>query len=196
MKILYILLLIFIQFTVKSQEITIENRMNPSKFEEVLQNFEGYKFYHFNFNSDTDINFEITEKEFVNGILINESVFLNSNSIPESIIQNKKSVSTAVLARSTSDKNYKMNLQLFDFVNRHRNFDLKKEENYYFKIFINVDQKMVCNKTYLFFGIVKPIKINENTYRDCDFALAIDKYDKWFDIFGLERYFTYEIKFY
>lgn len=72
----------------------------------------------------------------------------------------------------------------------------KKKNQHSFRIFINKAQKFKLNTSYLFAGIIKPIKVDENTYRDCDFNIALDKYEQWYDVFGLDHYYIYEIKFY
>lgn len=193
-KLLFLLLLNC--FNNYSQEISIQSEMDETKFEKTLKFFEGYSYYNFKFvtNETKNLNFEIIEKEFVQGELKNEKVYFDSKNVVSNLIGN--SVSTTILAKSTSDTNYKMMLQFYEFYNLIRNFDLNVEDRYHFKIFINGAQEFTYNKKYLFCAIVKPIKISENMYRDCDFTVAVDKYDKWYDVFSLDRYFVYEIKFY
>ncbi|SEH78092.1 hypothetical protein SAMN02927937_01399 [Paenimyroides aquimaris] len=195
-KIALSILAIIYSLTVFSQEISIQTEMDETKFEQTLKTFEGYSYYNFKFvtNETASLNFEIIEKEFVQGELKNEKVYFDSKNVLSNLIGN--SISTTILAKSTSDTNYKMMLQFYEFYSLIRNFDLNNEDQYHFKIFINEAQKFTYNQVYLFCAIVKPIKIAENTYRDCDFAAAIDKYDKWYEIFGLDRYFVYEIRFY
>ncbi len=195
-KIALSILAIIYSLSVFSQEISIQTEMDETKFEKTLKTFEGYSYYNFKFvtNETASLNFEIIEKEFVQGELKNEKVYFDSKNVLSNLIGN--SISTTILAKSTSDTNYKMMLQFYEFYSLIRNFDLNNEDQYHFKIFINEAQKFTYNQVYLFCAIVKPVKIAENTYRDCDFAAAIDKYDKWYEIFGLDRYFVYEIRFY
>lgn len=179
-----------------SQEISIQYERAESKFEDALKAFEGYSYYNFNFvtNDTKSLNFEIIEKEFVNGKLTNEKVYFDSKLVPSNLKSTK--IPVTILSKSISNDNYKLLYQFYEVYNLNRNFNLNIEDQYNFKIFINLDQKFTLDKKYLFAGIVKPIEIAENTYRNCDFAIAIDKYDKWYEIFGLDRYFIYEIKFY
>lgn len=179
-----------------AQEISIKPEMNETNFEQTLRSFEGYTYYNFMFvsNKDAALNFEIVEKEFVNGKLEKEKVYFDSKVIPTA--QKGNTVPVSILAKGISDNIYKQLFRFYDFASLIREFDLKKEDQYAFKIFVNEAQKFTFDKTYLFSAIVKPIKIAENTYRDCDFAAYTDKYDQWYEIFGLDRYFVYEIKFY
>lgn len=191
-----ILLLILFPFSVFSQEIRIESKIEENKFENALKAFEGYVYYNFDFvtSKTTPLNFQITEKEYVYGKLTKESICFDSKNTPSNLLGTK--IPVTILAKNTSDVNYRLLYQFYEVFNFNRNYDLKKEERYSFKIFINQAQKFSYNEKYLFSAIVKPIKINENTYRNCDFAIAMDKYDQWFEIFGIDRYFIYEIMFY
>ncbi len=191
-----IIVFLLIPFSIFSQEISIKSKMDETKFENVLKAFEGYTYYNFDFvtSKTSPLNFEIIEKEYVNGKLKKESIYFDSKNTPSNLVGS--TIPVTILAKSTSDANYRLLYQFYEVFNLNRNYDLKKEDRYAFKIFINEAQKFSYNQKYLFSAIVKPIKINENTYRNCDFAIAIDKYDQWFEIFGLDRYFIYEIKFY
>ena len=187
---------LLIPFSIFSQEISIKSKMEITDFEKALNSFEGYVYYNFEFISEDDsiINFEIIEKEFVNGKLTNEKVYFDSKSVPSNL---KSSViPVSILSKSISNDNYKLLYQFYEVFNLNRIFDLQEEDRYDLKLFINESQIFNPKTTYLFSGIVKPIKISENTYRYCDFAIAMDEYDQWYDIFGLDRYFIYEIKFY
>jgi len=110
---------------------------------------------------------------------------LKSNTVP-----------VTILARSISDDMYKMLYRFYNAQTVSRLFDLKREDMYDFNIFVHIGQEFTFDKTYLFSAIVKPLKIAENTYRNCDFSLEKDRYDQWYEIFGIDRYFVYEIKFY
>lgn len=191
-----LILFFLIPISVYSQEISIQYERTETKFEEALKAFEGYSYYNFNFvtNDTKSLNFEIIEKEFVNGKLTNEKVYFDSKLVPSNL--KSSAIPVTILSKSISNDNYKLLYQFYEVFNLNRNFDLKNEDRYHFKIFINEAQKFTFNKKYLFSAIVKPIKIAENTYRNCDFSGAIDKYDLWYEIFELDRYFIYEIKFY
>ncbi|UUV22027.1 hypothetical protein [Paenimyroides aestuarii] len=191
-----VVLFLLISFSVFSQEIHIESKMNETKFENALKNFEGYTYYSFDFVTaeTSSLHIEIIEKEYVNGKLVKEISCFNSNKMP--VDTSNERIPFTILAKSNSDINYRIQYQFYDFINLYRNHDLKREDRYAFKIFINEAQKFTFNQKYLFSAIVKPIKIDENTFRNCDFAKEMDKYDQWYEIFGIDRYFIYEIKFY
>ena len=40
------------------------------------------------------------------------------------------------------------------------------------------------------------IKIGDNLYRYCDFNSALNEYENWYSVFGLDQYVVFEIKFY
>ncbi|HLV47401.1 MAG TPA: hypothetical protein VKY32_10240 [Flavobacterium sp.] len=197
MKRLFLLSLLFANISVVfAQEITIEADMTETKFERTLKIFEGYTYYDFEFVTEEGVtlDIEIIEKEFVNGKLEKEKVYFDSKNMPTALKSN--AVPVTILAKSISDDTYKMLYRFYNAQTISRLFDLNREDMYDFKIFVGMGGKYTFDKTYLFSAIVKPIKISENTYRDCDFSLEMDKYDQWYEIFGIDRYFVYEIKFY
>lgn len=72
MKRLFLLSLFFVNISVVfAQEITLEaeENMDGTKFEQTLRMFEGYVYYDFKLvgEEDTMFDFQIIEKEFVNG---------------------------------------------------------------------------------------------------------------------------------
>lgn len=187
---------LLIPFSIFSQEISIKSKMDETKFENAVKSFEGYTYYNFDFvtSKTSPLNFEVIEKEYVNGKLKKESTYFDSKNTPPNLLGS--TIPVTILAKSTSDANYRLLYQFYEVFNLNRNYDFIKEDRYSFKIFINETQKFSYNQKYLFSAIIKPIKVNETTYRNCDFSIATDKYDQWFEIFGLDRYFIYEIKFY
>mgnify|MGYP003575953288 CR=1 FL=1 len=187
---------LLIPFSIFSQEISIKSKMDETKFENAVKSFEGYTYYNFDFvtSKTSPLNFEVIEKEYVNGKLKKESTYFDSKNTPSNLLGS--TIPVTILAKSTSDANYRLLYQFYEVFNLNRNYDFIKEDRYSFKIFINETQKFSYNQKYLFSAIIKPIKVNETTYRNCDFSIATDKYDQWFEIFGLDRYFIYEIKFY
>ena len=187
---------LLIPLSIFSQEISIKSKMDETKFENAVKAFEGYTYYNFDFvtSKTSPLNFEIIEKEYVNGKLKKENIYFDSKNTPPNLLGS--TIPVTILAKSTSEESYRLLFQFYEVFNLNRNYDLKEQDRYSFKIFINEAQKFSYNQKYLFSAIVKPIKVNETTYRNCDFAIAMDKYDQWYDIFGLDRYFIYEIKFY
>lgn len=193
----YLLILLLFPFWIKAQEITIHSKMdNETAFERNLKAFDGIVYYDFDFISDSEkiLRFQITEKEFLNRKLTKEKIYFDTKSIPEQMLSTKTSVN--LLSKYSQENNYRVLMNFYENINMIRNFEIQENDKYSFKIFINQTQKFKLNKTYLFAGIIKPIKINETTYRNCDFNSAIDQYEKWYDVFGLDHYFIYEIKFY
>lgn len=193
----YLLILLLFPFWIKAQEITIHSKMdNETTFERNLKAFDRIVYYDFDFVSDSEkiLHFQIIEKEFLNGALNKEKVYFDTKSIPEQMLSNKIPIS--LFSKYVKTDNYRMLMNLSKDINLIRNFEIQENDKYSFKIFINQAQKFKLNETYLFAGIIKPIKINETTYRNCDFNSAIDQYEKWYDIFGLDHYYIYEIKFY
>jgi len=187
---------LLIPFSIFSQEISIKSKMDETKFENAVKAFEGYTYYNFEFISEDNstVNFEIIEKEFVDGEITNEKVYFDSKSVPSNL--KSSIIPVTIISKSISNDNYKLLYQFYEVFNLNRIFDLQEEDRYDLKLFINESQKFNPKTTYLFSAIVKPIKISENTYRYCDFASVMDKYDQWYEIFGLDRYFIYEVKFY
>lgn len=193
----YLLILLLFPFWIKAQEITIHSKMdNETAFERNLKAFDRIVYYDFDFVSDSEkiLHFQIIEKEFLNGTLNKEKVYFDTKSIPEQMLSNKIPIS--LFSKYVKTDNYRMLINLSKDINLIRNFEIQENDKYSFKIFINQAQKFKLNETYLFAGIIKPIKINETTYRNCDFNSAIDQYEKWYDVFELDHYYIYEIKFY
>src|SRR5690554_4117691 len=182
---------------IQAQEIRIESKMeNETTFENVLKSFENIVYYNFDFVSDEEkeVAFQIIEKEFVKGKLNQEKIYFDTKNIPEQFLSNK--ISVRLLSKYTNSENYKTMMRFYNSINMMRNFNVQENDKYSFKIFINLAQKFQLNQTYLFAGIIKPVKIDDNTYRDCDFNAAKDKHEQWYVIFGLDHYYIYEIKFY
>lgn len=193
----YLLSILLFPLTIFAQEIHIESKMdNETAFERDLKAFENIVYYNFDFVSDQEKNlhFQIIEKEFDKGILTQDKIYFDSKNVPEQLLSN--TVSVGLLSKYTSSENYKSMMRFYNIFSMNRNYELEEQNQHSFKIFINVAQKFQLNKTYLFAGIIKPIKIDVNTYRDCDFSIALDKYEQWYDVFGLDHYYIYEIKFY
>ena len=74
-------------------------------------------------------------------------------------------------------------------------FELDDSKKFSIKHFFNQNMSFNKSKKALLFALVKPIKIDKNTYRDCDFALGKDKPEEWYKTFGINDYVTIEIVF-
>ena len=86
--------------------------------------------------------------------------------------------------------------KFYKSITSNRKYKTNSNEPNSFKIFVNQSQTFALNKFYLLGGIVKLVKVDENLYRDCDFNSALDKYQNWYEVFGLDHYVIFEIKFY
>lgn len=198
-KIIWITLSFFCATTLFSQTIKIVAIQQPqSNFERALQDFEKIRFYDFKFVNKTEaskVNYKIIVTEFVNGKPISQEVFIESK--PEISFYNfvNNELPFSIFSKYESETKHKMMFGISTILKHTRSFDLDKKDDFDLKMLVSPRSEFELGKTYPFCALVKPVKIAENTYRNCDFNAEIDRYKEWFNIFGIDRYIVFEIRF-
>ena len=174
------LFIVFFFNTSMAQNIKIEHLSNPSDFEKALISFEEYVYYDFDFVSDSGkkIYFQIIQKEFTHGKFEKEIIYFDSKTLPEVFKSDR--IPFTILSKKVDDLNYKLMFKFYKSITSNRKYKTNSNEPNSFKIFVNHSQTFAINKFYLLGGIVKPVKVDENLYRDCDFNSALDKYQNWY----------------
>lgn len=199
MKITFSIVLILLSHQFYSQTIQIKtSAQTESNFEKSLMAFEGMKFYDFKFINTTKVNnpnYRIILSEYVNGKVISQKDLIVSN--PNLPIGNFKNAELqfSILSKYTGEKNFKIMFTIDKTLNYIKVFDVDQDDKFDLKMFANPTSEFEIGKKHLLCAIVKPIKIAENTYRDCDFNSASEDYKDWFRVFGLNKYYTFEILF-
>lgn len=111
----HLVYLLLFPLWIQAQQIRIESKMeNETAFSNDLKSFENMVYYNFDFVSDLDkkLNFEIIQKEFTNGKLVNKHVYFDSKSLPDFLKSNR--VPFSILAKNTDIQSYKL---MFKFTN-------------------------------------------------------------------------------
>lgn len=199
MKITFSFVLVLFSNLFYSQTIQIKpSTATESNYEKALMVFEGTKFYDFKFINTTKINnpkYRLILSEYVDGKVISEKDLIVSNpNIPIGNFKNME-LQFSILSKYTQENNYKIMFSVEKSLNYIKVFDVDQNDKFDLKMFANAKSEFEIGKKYLLCAIVKPIKIDENTYRDCDFNAESEEYKDWFSIFGINKYYTFEILF-
>ena len=198
MKNFILILIIFISLDSFAQKITLQAKENnESNFDKALRNLDNISFYDFKFVDNAEsksLKYKVILTEFIKGIEVSQVVFIESNpNLPIGNFENKE-LPFSIISKFSDDR-LKIMFTIAKVINYKKTFELKNEDRFDFNIFVNPKSEFEINKKYLFCAIIKPIKISENTYRNCDFNSAIDDYKDWYTIFGLDKYYIFEIEF-
>lgn len=153
--------------------------------------FENFTFI----SNDENIkyNYKLLITEYLNGKKIHENVMFETNGIFGDFIDNK--LNFAIIGKPFNNNEYHVVFNINSNLYLKEKIQLIDSEKFEVKHFFNQKMNFISNEKNLLFAIVKPIKIDENNYRTCDFSTEKQNPSKWFETFGIDNYVTIEIIF-
>lgn len=187
-----------------TQHITAQNfsivkpENNTEKFEQLLMNIEDISFENFKFISEETNqknNYKLVITHYKEGTKIDEKILFESNSNLNFGNFENNELDFSIIGKSINDKEYKIIFNINKNLYLKQSFELDGSKKFSIKHFFNQKMSFIQGEKSLLFALVKPIKIDANTYRDCDFGLKKDEPQEWFKTFGINDYVIIEIIF-
>lgn len=193
-----IILLTWFQFT-EAQSFSIKKpENNTEKFQNLLMEIEDVSFENFKFISEEKNqkhNYKLLLSRYINGILSEENFLFESNpNLNWGNFENNE-LDFSIIGKAINKDEYKIIFNINTNIYLKQTLNLDEAEKFSIKHFFNQKMDFIKGKKTLLFALVKPIKIDKNTYRDCDFNLEKDKPEQWFTTFGTNDYVIIEIFF-
>lgn len=196
--IITILFLISFHFT-EAQNFSVKKpENNTEKFQNLFMKIEDVSFENFKFLSEEKnqkYNYKIIITQYTNGIKKGENVLFETNYESNIGHFENNELDFSIIGKAINKEEYKIIFNINTNIYLKQTLNLVEAEKFIIKHFFNQKMDFIKGKKTLLFALVKPLKIDTNLYRDCDFATGKDKPEEWYKTFGINDYVTIEIIF-